>query len=238
MAIRRGLAALFLLVGFLLAPLRAAAATIPTFIAYDAAGGAGGATTTTTFGRNEAARAEPNYARTIAYDDALVGYDTPSRPRHARGAGDAHGYDGTLNLADRREAGEGAIFDDSAATIAAEAAPGAYSVAFQTTLDASELGLSRARHFAIANEALADARAASPELAELVPTHAGRASPPSGWVWQHATIEQGGGQAGVMQLVPKAQHTAGSPFWRLLHPLPNGGGGYSEWAIPAGAPPN
>ena len=120
----------------------------------------------------------------------------------------------------------------------AQAVPGAYSVAFETVLAESQLGLSRARHFAIANEALADARAASSELAEIVPAPAGRASPPTGWVWQHATIEQGAGRSGVMQLVPKIQHTGGSLFWRLLHPLPNGGGGYSQWAIPAGAPPN
>jgi hypothetical protein len=59
-----------------------------------------------------------------------------------------------------------------------------------------------------------------------------------GWVWQHATIEQAYGRAGVLQLVPKFQHTSGSLWWRLLHPLAYGGGGYSEWAIPAGAPPN
>ena len=51
-------------------------------------------------------------------------------------------------------------------------------------------------------------------------------------------IEQGAGRAGVLQLVPKVQHTAGSPFWHLLHPLPRAAGGYAEWAIPAGAPPN
>lgn len=120
---------------------------------------------------------------------------------------------------------------------AVKGAPLAYSVAFETRLAEGELGLSRARHFAIANEALAKARAAVPELAELVPAPSGRVAP-AGWVWQHATVEQGAGRTGVMQLVPKAQHTPGSPFWRLLHPLPNGGGGYAEWAIPAGAPRN
>jgi hypothetical protein len=122
--------------------------------------------------------------------------------------------------------------------VLAHNAYGAYSVAFETRLAENELGLSRPRHFTIANNALAEARAASPELAELVPAPSGRASAPANWVWQHATIEQGGGRAGVVQLVPKPQHTAGSLFWRLLHPLRNGGGGYSEWAIPAGAPPN
>jgi RHS repeat-associated protein len=120
----------------------------------------------------------------------------------------------------------------------AEEGPRAYSVAFETQLAESQLGLSRPRHFAIANEALGEARSVIPELAELVPPPAGRASAPDGWVWQHATIDQGAGRAGVLQLVPKSQHTAGSPFWRLLHPLPNGGGGYSQWAIPAGAPRN
>jgi hypothetical protein len=51
--------------------------------------------------------------------------------------------------------------------------------------------------------------------------------------------EGSGGLRGLAALVHGGiQHTAGSPFWRLLHTLPNGGGGYSQWAIPAGAPPN
>lgn len=39
-----------------------------------------------------------------------------------------------------------------------------------------------------------------------------------------------------MQLVPKSQHTPGSEFWGVLHP--DNKGGYSEWAIPNGAPKN
>jgi filamentous hemagglutinin len=70
------------------------------------------------------------------------------------------------------------------------------------------------------------------------PALTGWDKPPSGWVWQHATIDQAAGSSGVLQLVPKPQHTPGSPFWQLLHPLPGGGDGYTEWAIPAGAPPN
>ena len=116
--------------------------------------------------------------------------------------------------------------------------PRAYSVAFEAELATAELGLSRARHFQLANEALAVARAKNPVLAELAPNAVAWGRPPSNWVWQHATIEQAGGRAGVLQLVPKSQHTPGSPFWRLLHPLPGGGGGYTEWAIPAGSPPN
>jgi RHS repeat-associated protein len=121
---------------------------------------------------------------------------------------------------------------------AARGVPRAYSVAFEAQLSPAEFGLSRGRHFQIANEALSAAREANPALAKLAPAPAGWGRPPSGWVWQHATIEQGGGRAGVLQLVPKAQHTPGSPFWGLFHPLPGGGGGYTEWAIPAGAPPN
>ncbi|MGO9372981.1 MAG: HNH endonuclease [Syntrophobacteraceae bacterium] len=53
---------------------------------------------------------------------------------------------------------------------------------------------------------------------------------PSDWIWHHAN------ETGVMQLVPEAQHTPGSAYWSTLHP--SGRGGYSIWAIPAGAPPN
>jgi hypothetical protein len=120
----------------------------------------------------------------------------------------------------------------------AEVAPKAYSVAFETQLTPPEFGLSRARHFQIANDALQSARDGNPALADLVPAPAGWGRPPADWVWQHATIDQGAGRAGLLQLVPKVQHTAGSGFWPLFHPLPGGGGGYVQWAIPAGAPPN
>jgi hypothetical protein len=125
-----------------------------------------------------------------------------------------------------------------AAGAAEGAAPRAYSVATEAELSPAEFGLSRARHFEIANETLRAARQANPALADLVPEPAGWGRPPPGWVWQHATTEQAGGRSGVLQLVPRAQHTPGSPFWRLFRPLPNGGGGYKEWAVPAGAPPN
>jgi hypothetical protein len=44
---------------------------------------------------------------------------------------------------------------------------------------------------------------------------------PANWVWHHDV------EAGVMQLVPKSQHTTGSIFWNTLHP--NGVGGMSIW---------
>jgi len=122
--------------------------------------------------------------------------------------------------------------------LAAETAPRAYSVAFEVQLAPPEFGLRRDIHFQIANEALQAEQEVNPVLAELVPAPVGSGRPPAGWTWQHATIEQGGGNAGVLQLVPRNQHTPGSPFWPLLHPLPGGAGGYSQWAIPAGAPRN
>jgi hypothetical protein len=120
----------------------------------------------------------------------------------------------------------------------AQTAPRAYSVAFETQLARAQFGLRRSIHFQIANEALQAERAVNPGLAQLVPAPVGWGRPPAGWSWQHATVAQGRGRAGVLHLVPRSQHTPGSPFWPLLHPLPGASGGYSEWAIPAGAPGN
>lgn len=122
--------------------------------------------------------------------------------------------------------------------ITAEAAPKAYSVAFQMQLKTTELGLSRAEQAQIANDALKAERSANPALAKLVPEPVRLGRPPPDWSWHHATIDQGHGQAGIMQLVPRDQHTAGSAYSDILHPLPGRAGGYSQWAIPAGAPPN
>ena len=44
---------------------------------------------------------------------------------------------------------------------------------------------------------------------------------PTDWVWHHDV------GTGVMQLVPKSQHTIGSSFWNTLHP--GGRGGFSIW---------
>jgi filamentous hemagglutinin len=114
--------------------------------------------------------------------------------------------------------------------------PRVYSVAFEHRLQPSEYGLNQQRHFQLANEALKAERSASPWLAAAVPSPTKWGRPPEGWTWQHATIEQGRG-AGLLQLVPKSQHTPGSPFWKLFHTLPGGAGGYWQWAVPAGAPP-
>ena len=46
---------------------------------------------------------------------------------------------------------------------------------------------------------------------------------PLNWVWHHDI------GAGIMQLVPKSQHTIGSIFWNTLHP--NGIGGFAIWGV-------
>ncbi|MGX9457027.1 HNH endonuclease [Photobacterium damselae subsp. damselae] len=65
----------------------------------------------------------------------------------------------------------------------------------------------------------------------------GRAKP-AGWTWEHASTSTAFGEQGIMRLVPTSQHTPGSDFWRVLHPDKGASGGYSEWAIPNGAPKN
>jgi hypothetical protein len=95
-------------------------------------------------------------------------------------------------------------------------------------------------HFNRANAALDDALQLDPEFAAIMDSvipgvarsvaRTGGRETPAGWVWHHDTAP------GLMQLVPELQHTPGSLFWGALHPT--GRGGYSLWAIPAGAPKN
>jgi RHS repeat-associated protein len=115
--------------------------------------------------------------------------------------------------------------------------PAAYSVAMEVQLAPNQMGLSDGKHFNIANMALNQVRATNTIFAENVPAPARWGRAPNGWVWHHARTDQTGGRAGVMQLVPSDQHSSGSDWWRIFHPLPGGWGGYHEWAVPAGAPP-
>ena len=107
-----------------------------------------------------------------------------------------------------------------------------YSVAFEMKLASSSYpGVYRGTHFLEANKALsaamgADARFAAgiSELGINIPRSSAGSilgKSPANWVWHHDI------GAGVMQLVPKAQHTIGSPFWNTLHP--GGFGGFSIW---------
>lgn len=75
----------------------------------------------------------------------------------------------------------------------------------------------------------------SPGAAEAVSRNGGRATP-DGFTWHHAHSSTVDGRIGVMQLVPTEVHAPGSAFQELLHP--GGIGGYTEWAIPRGAPTN
>ena len=113
-----------------------------------------------------------------------------------------------------------------------------YSVVFEMRLTTGDLGKSRPVHFNRANAALDSALRSdahfSAAMEGMIPgvrgavSKAGGRETPAGWVW-HQAVERG-----VMQLVPEAQHTAGSVFWLTLHP--DGRGGYAIWAIFAGAP--
>lgn len=129
---------------------------------------------------------------------------------------------------------------------AAEAAPtgNAYSVAFETQLDNAVVGRSRSVHFNRSNAALDDAlrsdSAFASQFDQLIPgassavSRTGGRVTPGEYTWHHAPSSAAGGRVGVMQLVPTSQHAPGSIWQRLLHP--GGSGGYSEWAIPRGAP--
>jgi filamentous hemagglutinin len=76
-----------------------------------------------------------------------------------------------------------------------------------------------------------------PGVRQSVSSVGGR-QPPLGWTWEHVSSNLADGQIGIMRLVPIYQSTPGSAWWRVIHPNPGAAGGYSEWAIPAGAPPN
>ncbi|XYH97782.1 RHS repeat-associated core domain-containing protein [Sorangium sp. So ce1128] len=128
--------------------------------------------------------------------------------------------------------GLGAAAEES--TLAAGATSGgvrAYSVAYEITIPKVGAGV-RPAHFRAANEALLADMRASPELTQAirglgieVPTSASGAAQglsPSGWTWHHLPESPG-----VLHLVPRGQHTAGSGFYELMHP--DGRGGFFLW---------
>lgn len=114
----------------------------------------------------------------------------------------------------------------------------AYSVIAEFTLNAADIPKGRSSHTRLANSALASELAINPAYASFMEQHIpgisaavnSHANPP-GFVWHHHA-----NTVGLMQLVPYSQHRKGSIFQNTLHP--NGVGGYANWAIPAGAPPN
>ena len=115
----------------------------------------------------------------------------------------------------------------------------AYSVAYQTRIPSSAYpGRSRRFHFQKANENLLKAIDTDPAFAramedlipnlrqQLVGPRAVSRRAPRPWAWHHAP------ESGVMQLVPKIQHTAPGPLQKLLHPIPRGRGGWWLWGTP------
>jgi hypothetical protein len=131
--IRRFLLSMVLVVGIVLSPLRAVAATIPTFIADDA-----GVlpTTTMVLQGQDAVRPEAEPFSVNDYDGARLAYIGASSPYgtgeataygsplnpYPAGIGGVLAYDRALNLTERREPSEGVIYCAAAATTAAEAA--------------------------------------------------------------------------------------------------------------------
>lgn len=124
----------------------------------------------------------------------------------------------------------------------------AYTAVFETTLERGVWGKGEAVHFNRASAALEAKMQANPMFAGLmedavpgigkaVSKMGGRNVRRLGWTWEHASSSTAQGRFGVMRLVPRAQHTPGSRWWRVMHPDEGAAGGYSEWARPAGAPP-
>ena len=107
-----------------------------------------------------------------------------------------------------------------------------YSVAFETKL-ASNLypGKGYYSHFKAANTSLSNAMASDAAFSSSMsklgisiprsPAGSILGKSPANWVWHHDV------GTGVMQLVPKAQHTTGGMFWNTMHP--GGVGGMSIW---------
>ncbi|RDZ28043.1 RHS repeat-associated core domain-containing protein [Lysobacter silvisoli] len=100
-----------------------------------------------------------------------------------------------------------------------------YSMPYETSVPNTGSG-SRRTHNRDANAQLEQAMRSNPEFARMMemlgvrlPRNSG--SSPDGWSWHHKP-----GSPGVMQLVPRYQHT-GSQWQPNLHP--NGVGGYYEW---------
>jgi hypothetical protein len=110
------LAALVFIVGIVLLPLRAVAATLPTMIAYDVAVRS---TATTTLEKRDAVQPEAESARTVCDDATFAYYDSSNRPT-AAGIRGIVPYDDAPNFGERREVGVGVIYVARAATAAAE----------------------------------------------------------------------------------------------------------------------
>ncbi len=106
--------------GIELSPLRAAAATIPMIVAYDATVGP---SATTRIDGAASVRRDPRVVRKYNYGEAFVGYDGSSNLRAIAGAGVARAYDDLEHTDWHEFRREGAIYDAAASMIAADGVP-------------------------------------------------------------------------------------------------------------------
>jgi RHS repeat-associated protein len=111
-----------------------------------------------------------------------------------------------------------------------------YSVAYEMKLSDDILTKGYGTHFRAANKSLFAAMTSDATFASQMneigvvfkTTTAGKIKwdlSPKNYVWHHDV------SPGIMQLVPKVQHTTGSIFWKTLHP--NGLGGMAIWGYKA-----
>jgi hypothetical protein len=186
------------LVGFLvvlggvLLPLRAVAATVPMLFAHDAMSGC---TATTGFGGREAVRPDAAKADRPCindYDAARLMYGATSNLHVFGGASADHAYDAALEHADRRQdrdavrahgvslrladrtevGGEGAIYDAPSAATAAEEGEAAAQTLFHYTNEAGHAGILESEALNPSLKALnpADARYGNGQyLSDIVP---------------------------------------------------------------------
>jgi|CZKU01.1.fsa_nt_gi hypothetical protein len=135
-----GLAALLIVVGILLSPMRAMAATAPMLVVTVRVVWT---TATTQLGGADAVRREAAHPSINAYDAARSRYDDLSNARVAPGLGEAGAYDGHLEHAERHElGGAGAIqvtsFDAPAAEGVASSAANGPRLAMQLAQQEAE----------------------------------------------------------------------------------------------------
>jgi len=127
-----------LLMGVVLSPLCAAAATSPTLVAYNA-------TATMVLGRHDAVRtgsAEVGRRGIYEYDGAGLAYDDASNLHVDAGAGALHANDGAIELVDRRELRNArAIHAAAPATTAAEGAGGGVTTLYRTVAEGERAAL-------------------------------------------------------------------------------------------------
>ena len=103
-----------------------------------------------------------------------------------------------------------------------------YSVAHEMKLSSNLYpGVNASRHFTAANKSMLSSmnKTTMKSLNIVMKTRTNGSiimnRSPNNWVWHHSV------DRGVMQLVPKSQHTPGSIFWDTFHP--GGRGGMSIW---------